>query len=89
MEAEGDLSVYKYLKGKSQVDRARLFSVILSDRTRCNGHKLEHWKFHMSMRINFTGMMTEHRNRLLGEVVESSSLEKCKTCLDTFLSNLL
>ena len=43
----------------------------------------------MSMRINFTGMMTEHRNRLLGEVVESSSLEKCKTCLDTFLSNLL
>jgi len=39
----GDLTnAYKYHNGKGQDDEARLFSVVPSDRTRGNGHKLKH-----------------------------------------------
>ncbi|GAB0204409.1 hypothetical protein GRJ2_002906500 [Grus japonensis] len=87
----GDLiKIYKYLKGGCLEEGARLFSMVPSDRTRGNRHKLEHRKFYLNMRKNFfTLRVTEHWTRLPREVVESPSLEIFKTRLDVILCNLL
>ena len=86
----GDLiSVYKYLKCGRRRDLANLFSVVCGDRTRGNGHIMDHRKFRTNTRKNFfTVRVTEHWNRLPREDVESP-LEIFKACLDAYLGNLL
>ena len=47
------INAYKYLKGGCQEDGAKLFSVVPSDRTRDNGHKMKHSKFRLNMRKKY------------------------------------
>ena len=90
-QREDLINVYKYLKGAGrQMDEARLFSVVCSNRTRSNGLKLEYRKFHTNMWKNFFTMrVTEHWNRLPREVVESPSMKTFKIHLDACLCDLL
>ena len=47
----GDLiNVYNYWKRGSEKEGARVFSVVPSDRTRGNGHKLKHRRFPLNIR---------------------------------------
>lgn len=72
------------IKRKSgyQEDRASFFLVVSRNRTRGNGHKLEHRKFQMNMRKKFT-------LRVSSRTSCPEMLWIFRTCLHAFLCNLL
>jgi len=70
------INVYKLLKGGCQENGARPLSVVPSNRTRGDSHKLKHRKFCLNLRKNFLTMkVTEDWNRLPKEIVESPAQE--------------
>ena len=75
---------YKYVKGGRQVVGVGSFRW---NRTRSNGHELEHRKIKLNMRkIFFTLRVTEHWNKMSGEKVEFSFSGDIKNFI--FLCNL-
>lgn len=83
-KTEGGSYACKDLKDRRQVAGAGLFLVMPSDRTRANGHKLEHRKIYTNMRKEFfTLRVTEPWIRLPREVMDSP-LERFKTHLTAF-----
>ena len=87
----GDLrNADKYLQGGCQEEGARLFSVVPSNRTKGNRHKLKQRKSQLKTRKNFFILrVTEHWARLPREVKDSRSLEIFKIRLDAVLCSLL
>jgi len=84
------INACKYLKGESQGNGDRLFSLVPSNRTKGNGYKLKHNKIHKNRKkISFNVRVTENWNLLTREVVESPFLGIFKTHLDTSLCKLL
>lgn len=62
--------LYKYLMGRNEEEAARLFSVVATNRTRGNGHKLKIRKFHMNTRKHcFTLKVVKHWDRFPREFV--------------------
>jgi len=82
--------VYKYLKEGYKEDGASLFSAVLGDRTRGNGHNLKHWRLPLNVRKYFFPVrVTDHGHRFSREVLESPSLEIFRSCRDMVLRNQL
>ncbi|KAK4830662.1 hypothetical protein QYF61_012542 [Mycteria americana] len=78
------------LRGTVQRGQSQALSVVPSDRTRGNGHKLKHRRCCLDIRKHFFPVrVTKCWHRSPREVVESPRLEIFKSHLDTVLGNLL
>lgn len=72
--------MYKYLMGENEEEGARLFSVVLTDRTAANRHKHKKKKkknpnLNTTTHLFFYCGLVKHWNRLSRDLAPSSSLE--------------
>lgn len=80
---------FQNLEGCLQEDRAKLFTVLHDERTKCSGHKMKQEMLKLHIRKHLFPMRTVRQwSRFPREVVLSLSLEIFNTWLDTVFSNL-
>ena len=71
-QLQGNLiTVYENMVHGTKEEGARLFSVVLSARTKGNGNRLEHRRFPLTISEYCAVKVTEHWHRLPRAVVES------------------
>lgn len=86
-KAQGYIHVYKYLMGKSEDEGVKLFAIVVTDRTRGNGHKLKHMKFWEQE--NTFLLIVLSNTRMSWQVAEFLSVEIFKAWVDMVLDSLL
>lgn len=84
------INVCKYLMEENEDEGARLFSVVPTDRTRDNGHKLKDMKSRLNTRDCFLTMrVVKHWQGLHREFLDSPSVEAVNSWLAPALSYVL
>jgi len=85
-----ECNLFQYIKRTYKRGGERLFMRACSDRTTCNGFKLEDISFRLGRRKTFFMMgVVRPWNRLPREAVNAPSLEVLRARLDGALSNLV